>query len=82
MDTRYSFLNETIQGYMENDNDILIEYYIVKAVSFNECIYGTTAVIADASTIFGERSLKKNNSKSELEHGKHMNYSGKNIRRK
>ena len=46
---------------MEDDNDILIESYIVKAVSFNGCISVTTYVLLDAAALFGKRSLKKIN---------------------
>ena len=45
---------------MEDDNEIIIEYDIMKAISFNEGIYGTTAVLVDAKNIIGKRSLKKN----------------------
>ena len=64
---------------MEDDNEILTEDDIVKAISFNGCIYGTTDVLVDAVNIFVKRASKKNNSKPELEHGKHMNYAGGNI---
>ena len=43
---------------MEDYNEILTEYDIVKAISFNGGIFGTTAVIADASNIFGKRAFK------------------------
>ena len=45
--THYSFLNKFFQAYVEYDNDILIEDYIVNAISFNGFISGTTAVIVD-----------------------------------
>ena len=48
---------------MEDDNDIIIEYYIVKYIIFNGGISGTTAVLVDAKNLFGKRSLKKINSK-------------------
>ena len=48
---------------MEDENDILIEDDIVKVISFNGCIYSTTAVLVDASDIFGNRSLDKINFK-------------------
>ena len=64
---------------MEDNNEILIEDDIMKAISFNGDISGTTAVLVDAVNIFGKRASKKNNSKPELEHGKHMNYAGGNI---
>ena len=64
---------------MEDDNGILIEGDIVNAVSFNGGISGTTDVLVDTVNLFRKIALKKQNSKSELEHGKHMNYSGGKI---
>ena len=48
---------------MESDNDILIEYDIVKAISFNCGISGTTDVLVDAAALFGKRYLNKINFK-------------------
>ena len=48
------------QAYAEDDNDILIEYDIVRAKSFNGVISGTTSVLVDAAIIFGKIFLKKN----------------------
>ena len=48
---------------MEDYNDILVINDIVKAVSSNGGISGTTAVIVDAEALFGKRSLKKINLK-------------------
>ena len=45
---------------MEDDHDIIIEDDIVKAISFNGGISGTTDVLVDAGNIFGKRALKKN----------------------
>ena len=45
---------------MEDDNDILIEYDTVKAISFNGGIYGSTSVLVGAANLFGKRTLKKN----------------------
>ena len=39
---------------MADDNEILPEDDIVKAISFNECTSGTTAVIVDTKNIFGK----------------------------
>ena len=50
-----------MQAYVEDDNKILIDYYIVKDISFNGDIYGTTAVLVDAENIFGKRALTKKN---------------------
>ena len=58
MDTHYSFLNKKFQAYFEDDNYILVEDDIMKAVSFNGVIYGTKAVLVDAFNIFGNRYLK------------------------
>ena len=44
---------------MEYDNYIRIEDDILKAVSFNGVISGTTAVIVDAASLFGKIVLKK-----------------------
>ena len=44
---------------MEDDNDILIEDYILKAISFNGGISGTTAVLVDAGNLIGKIALKK-----------------------
>ena len=44
---------------MEDDNDILIENYIMKTISFNGGMSGTTAVLVDATNIFGKIDLKK-----------------------
>ena len=62
----YSFLNKKIQAYVEDDNDILIENYIMKTISFNGGTSVTTAVLVDATNIFGKIDLKKSISKSEL----------------
>ena len=70
-DTHYSCLNKKFQAYVEDDNDILIEDDIVKAVSFNKSIYGTTAVLVDAADLFRKRYLKII-SKSRLTHGRPM----------
>ena len=44
---------------MEDDNEILIEDDIVKAMSFNGGISGTTSVLVDAANLFGDRALKE-----------------------
>ena len=44
---------------MEDENYILIEDDIVKAISFKGVISGTTAVIVDVANHFGKRSLEK-----------------------
>ena len=44
---------------MEDDNDILIENDIVKAISFNGSISGTTDFLVDAANLFEKRYLKK-----------------------
>ena len=48
---------------MENDNDILIEDDIVRAIIFNEGISGTTDVLVDAANLFGKRASNKINFK-------------------
>ena len=48
------------QSYVEDDNDILIEDDILKAVIFNGGIYGTTSVLVDVGNLFGKQALKKN----------------------
>ena len=48
---------------MDDENDILILYYITKAISFNGGMYGTTTVLLDASVLFGKRALNKINFK-------------------
>ena len=45
---------------MQDENDILIEDDILKTISFNGGIYGTTYVLVDTENIFGKRALKKN----------------------
>ena len=64
---------------MKDDNDILIEYYIVKDIIFNGVIYGTTAVILGEDDIFFKRALKKITLRSRLEHRRHMKYVGGKI---
>ena len=49
---------------MEDENDILIEYDIVKALIFNEGIYGTTDVLVDAKNLFGKKASKITNFKT------------------
>ena len=46
---------------MKYDNDILIEYYIVKAISFNGGISGTSDVLLGEEDIFCKRALNKIN---------------------
>ena len=48
---------------MEDDNDILIEDDIVKAISFNGGVSGITAVLFDEANLFGKRYLNKINFK-------------------
>ena len=48
---------------MEDDNYILIEDDIVKAIGFNGGTYGSRYVLVDAENIFGKRALKKINFK-------------------
>ena len=45
---------------MEYDNDILTEDDIMKAISLNGGISGTTDVLVDVSNLFGKRALKEN----------------------
>ena len=63
MDTHYSFPNENFQAYVEDDNDILIEDHIMRAISFNGGIFGTTAVPVNAANIFRKGAFKKINFK-------------------
>ena len=46
---------------MEDDKDILIEDDIVKSVSFNGGVSGTTDFLVDMENIFVKRALKKKN---------------------
>ena len=57
--THYSFINKNFQDYMYNDNDILIEDDIVKAISFIGSISGTTVVLVDSAALFGKIALNK-----------------------
>ena len=52
-----------IKAYVKYDNDITIKYDIVKDISFNAVISGTTSVFVDVVNIFGCRALKKINIK-------------------
>ena len=45
---------------MDDDNKILIEDDIVKDISFNGGISGTTDVLVDVENLFGKRAVKKN----------------------
>ena len=45
---------------MEDDNEIITKDDILKAISLNGGISGTTAAIFDAEDIFGNRALKRN----------------------
>ena len=53
--THYLFKNKNVQAYVEDENDIVIEYDIVKAISFNGGITGTTAVLFCVENTFGKR---------------------------
>ena len=55
-----SFLNKFFQEYLEDDNDIIIGYDIVKDISFNGGFSVTAAVLVGAVNLFGKRALKKN----------------------
>ena len=79
LDSHYSFPNKKIQAYVEDDNDILIEDDIMKALSFNGGIYGTADVIVDEAALFGKKYLNKLTSKSILEHGRQINYVDRKI---
>ena len=48
------------QSYVKDDNYILVGYDILKALSFNGDISGTTDVLVDAKDIFGKGTLEKN----------------------
>ena len=63
LDTHYSFLNKNFQAYVEDYNDILVEDDIVKDISFNGGISGTTSVLDYAENIYGSRAFKKINYK-------------------
>ena len=52
--TPYSSLNKQFQAYVKDDNEILTEDGILKAMSFNVVIYGTTAVLVDVANFFGK----------------------------
>ena len=52
---------------MEDDNDILNEDYIVKAIILNGGISGTPAVHVGAAALFGKRALQKINLKINTE---------------
>ena len=60
LDTHYSFLDKEFQAYVQDDNEILSEYDIMKTISFNGGISGSTAVLVDTANIFNKQSLKKN----------------------
>ena len=57
--THYSFINKTNKLYVVDDNDILIEDDIVKAIILNGGISGITAFLVGAENFFGKISLKK-----------------------
>ena len=57
LNTHDSFLNKMFQAYVEYDIEILIEDYIVKTISFNVVISGTTSFLVDAANIFGRIAL-------------------------
>ena len=59
LDTQYSFINKKIQAYVEDDNGILAEDDIMKAISFNGGISGTTDVLVDTANFFGKGILKE-----------------------
>ena len=48
---------------MEDENDITIVDDIMKVIILNGVISGTTAVLVDASSLFGKRALNKINFK-------------------
>ena len=52
---------------MEDEFDIIIENDIVKFITFNGGIPGTTTSLVDAATLFGKIVLKKINSKINTE---------------
>ena len=56
LDTHYSFLNKIFQAYVEDDNDIIIDYNIVKDICFNCGISVTTAVLVGSADLFGNRT--------------------------
>ena len=64
---------------MVDDNDILVEDDIMKAISFNGGISGTTAVLFDAVDIFGEIALNLKNFKIRTGSREKMNYAAINI---
>ena len=60
LDTHYSFPNKTIQAYVEDDKEILIEYDVLKDIIFNEGISSTTDILVDLVSLFVKISLKIN----------------------
>ena len=48
---------------MEDENNILIEYDIVKGISFNGDTSGTSNVIVNVADLFSKRALNKINFK-------------------
>jgi len=53
LDTHFSYVNMLLQSYIEGGNDILTEDDIFNALTYNYGIYGSTAVLLDASNLIG-----------------------------
>ena len=51
------------QSYVEDDNSILVENDIMKAISFNGGISVTTYILIYETNVFGKRASKKINPK-------------------
>ena len=59
LDTHFSYVNTQLKSYVEDDNNILTEEDIVKAISFRGGIAGTTAVLVDATSIGHEKAINE-----------------------
>ena len=59
LDTHCSFFNKKFQAYVEDYNNILIEHDIVKAISTNGVISGTTSILVGAENLSDKDTLKE-----------------------
>lgn len=60
LDAQFSFLSIKFKSFVEDKNDIIVEYNIVQGISSLGGVKGTTAYLIDASTIGTQKLINQN----------------------
>ena len=63
LDTHFAYVNCIIKSYVQDGNNIVLEEHILKALSFNGGLAGTSAILVNCSDLEGPCVTKKFRSK-------------------